>query len=143
MRRNTTEIFLKIILRISGIILITAFAAVLLPYETMADIHKYIGLGDLPDVPILDYLARSVSLFYGIHGVIVIYISFNLLRYLQILKLLCYCGFLFGIALFFIDIKAPMPEGWAFTEGPLILSLNLVIYILVNLLQKNENKINN
>ncbi|MFC1494039.1 hypothetical protein ACFL6W_02055 [Thermodesulfobacteriota bacterium] len=138
MKRNTMEISLKIILRISGIMLITAFGAVLLPYDTMARIHQQIGLGNLPNAPILDYLARSVSLFYAMHGVIAIYISFNLMRYLQILKLLCYLGFLFGIALFIIDIKAPMPAYWAFTEGPIILSLNLAIYILANMLERNK-----
>jgi hypothetical protein len=94
---------LIIILRLSGLMLVTAFVAVFLPYETMAKIHQQIGLGSMPQLPILDYLARSVSFFYGIHGVIVLYISFNLMRYLQFLKLLCYLGFVFGIALFIID----------------------------------------
>jgi len=129
---------LKIILRISGIMLITAFGAVFLPYDTMARMHQQIGLGNLPHLPIIDYLTRSVSLFYGIHGVMVLYISFNLMRYLQFLKLLCYLGFVFGIALFIIDIKAPLPNSWAYTEGPSILILNLAIYTLVRMLEKNE-----
>ena len=124
------EQILKIILRISGILLITAFGAVLLPYEKMDQIHRQLGLGSLPQAPILDYLARSVSMFYGIHGVIVLYISFDLTRYIPILKLLCYLGFAFGITLFFIDINAPMPVQWAFTEGPFVILLNTVIYVL-------------
>jgi hypothetical protein len=129
---------LIIILRISGLLLITAFIAVFLPYETMASIHQLIGLGNLPHLPILDYLARSVSFFYGIHGVIVLYISFNLMRYLQLLKLLCYLGFSFGIALFFIDLTAPMPAYWSFGEGPIVVSLNMVIYLLVIMLEKEN-----
>jgi hypothetical protein len=129
---------LIIILRLSGLMLVTAFVAVFLPYETMAKIHQQIGLGSMPQLPILDYLARSVSFFYGIHGVIVLYISFNLMRYLQFLKLLCYLGFVFGIALFIIDIKAPMPANWAFSEGPLIVSLNLVVYVLVIMLEREK-----
>ena len=127
---------LLIILRLSGLILITAFVAVFLPYDTMANIHRQMGLGDFPALPILDYLARSVSLFYGIHGIILLYISFDLARYLPLLKLLCYVGFLFGIALFVIDINAPMPANWAYTEGPFVLSLNLAIYILVIMIEK-------
>lgn len=138
MSRNTREVTLKIILRLSGIMLITAFGAVFLPYETMARIHQYMGLGDFPNLPILDYLARSVSLFYAMHGVIVIYISFNLIKYLQFLKLLCYLGFVFGIALLIIDIKAPVPAYWAYTEGPFIISLNLAIYVLAKMLEKNK-----
>ncbi len=129
---------LIIILRLSGLILITAFFAVFLPYETMAKIHQQIGLGDFPRLPILDYLARSVSIFYSIHGVIVIYISLDLHKYLQFLKLLCYLGFVFSISLFFIDFNAPMPTGWTFSEAPIVLVLNLAIYILARMIEKEK-----
>ena len=127
---------LIVILRLSGLLLITAFIAAFLPYETMAKIHEQMGMGDFPKLPILDYLARSVSLFYSIHGVIVLYISFDLMRDLKFLKLLCYLGFVFGIVLFGVDMNAPMPTSWTFSEGPLIVSLNLVVYILVLMIDK-------
>jgi len=129
---------LIIILRISGIMLITAFFAVIMPYDMMAKIHKALGLGHLPSIPILGYLARSVSLFYVMHGVIILYISFNLLRNLQFLKLLCYLGFGFGIALFIIDMNAPMPRYWAIGEGPFVILLNLLVYILVLKIQRKQ-----
>ena len=129
---------LIIILRVSGIMLIMAFAGVIMPYDMMAKVHQQIGLGHFPQLPILDYLARSVSLFYIMHGIIVLYISFNLLRYLQFLKLLCYLGLGFGMALFIIDINAPMPANWAFGEGPIIILLNLLVYILVLRIQKKQ-----
>ena len=138
MKRDMREKVLIIVLRLSGLLLVTAFVAVFLPYEMMASIHHQIGLGLFPQLPILDYLARSVSLFYGIHGVIVLYISFNVMKYLQFLKLLCYLGFVFGIALFVIDINAPMPSSWSFSEGPLIVSLNLVVYVIVIMLEKEN-----
>ena len=75
------EKFLIIILRVSGLLLVTAFIAVFLPYETMTKIHRQIGLGEMPQLPILAYLARSVSLFYAIHGIILLYISFYSLQY--------------------------------------------------------------
>jgi len=132
------EKVLIIIMRLSGLLLVTAFIAVFLPYETMAVIHKKIGLGHFPQVPILDYLARSVSFFYGIHGVLILYISFNLVRYLPLLKLLCYLGFAFGIALFFIDMNAPMPAKWAFSEGPMVISINLVIYVFALMFEREN-----
>lgn len=137
-KMKTKEKILVIILRTSGLLLITAFAAIFLPYETMAQIHRQIGLGDFPQLPILDYLARSVSLFYAIHGVIVLYISFDVRNYLPFLKLLCYLGFVFGVTLFFIDLNAPMPASWTFSEGPMILILNLVIYALVLKIEKEK-----
>ena len=136
--RRMKEKVLIIILRLSGLMLITAFIAVFLPYETMAKIHHQLGLSKLPQLPIVDYLARSVSFFYGIHGVIILYISFNLMKYLSFLKLLCYIGFVFGIALFCIDITAPMPASWTFSEGPLVLFLNLVVYLFVIKIEKEN-----
>jgi hypothetical protein len=132
------EKILIIILRLSGLMLITAFVAVFLPYEMMTSIHFQIGLGTMPQLPILDYLARSVSMFYGIHGVIVIYISYNLNKYLQFLKLLCYLGLLFGLSLFFIDINASMPSYWTFGESPIVVLLNLVIYVFVIMIEKED-----
>lgn len=140
MKRKIIESTLIIILRASGILLVTAFIAVFLPYEMMDKIHQQMGLGHLPQVPILDYLARSVSLFYGIHGVIVLYVSFNLMKYLQFLKLLCYLGLVFGVAMIMIDFNAAMPASWSFAEGPLIISLNLVIYFLVKMLESRLKK---
>ena len=132
------EKILVIILRLSGLMLMTAFIAVFLPYETMAKIHFQIGLGTMPQLQIMDYLARSVSMFYGIHGVIVIYISFNLNMYLQFLKLLCYLGLLFGLSLFFIDINASMPSYWTFGESSIVVLLNLVIYVFVIMIEKED-----
>ena len=129
---------LIIILRVSGLTMLLAFIAVFLPYQTMANIHRQIGLGNFPQLPILAYLARSVSLFYGIHGMILLYISFDLDKYLQFLKFFCYIGFMFSTCLFFIDLTAPMPASWTFGEGPLVFGLNLLIYVIVVKIEKEK-----
>ncbi len=133
---KTKKKILVVLLRLSGLLLLTAIFAVFLPYEVMAEIHEWLGLGNFPRLPILDYLARSVSLFYATHGVILLYISFDLDRYLNFLKLFCYIGFAFGIVLFIVDINAPLPPTWTFSEGPLILVLSLTIFWLVKLVEK-------
>lgn len=125
------EKFLKIILRLSGTLLVLAFIAVFLPYEIMDNIHHQMGLGKLPQTPIVDYLARSVSLFYGIHGILVLYISFDIAHYAKFLKLLSLLGVMFGITIFIIDINANMPTYWSYSEGILVSLLNLLVYILI------------
>lgn len=133
---------LVVILRVSGLILMSAFIAVFLPYKTMADIHRWIGLGDFPLLSILDYLARSVSLFYAVHGIILFYVSFDIFKYLQFIKLLCYLGFLFGICLIFIDIQASMPAYWIICEGPSALLLSGLIFMLTKKIEKGKVMIN-
>jgi hypothetical protein len=132
------EMILKIILRLSGLLLVTAFIAIFLPYDTMNIIHQQMELGILPQTPIVDYLARSLSLFYGIHGIITLYISFNLKRYLSILKLLCIIGTIMGITLFFIDLHAQMPPKWTYAEGPIVVSINVIILILAILFEREN-----
>ena len=88
----TKEQILVLILRLAGAMLVIAFVAVFLPYDVMNRIHQNMGLGILPQTPIVDYLARSLSMFYGIHGVITLYISFKVRQYISILKLLCFLG---------------------------------------------------
>ena len=130
------EKIIIIILRVTGLLLMTAFVFVFVPYEIMAKIHKQIGLGEFPQIPILAYLARSVSLFYAIHGAIVFYISFDLMKYLPVLRLLCYLGILFGICPFIIDFNAPMPKYWVYGEGPLAIILSIFILVLASKLKK-------
>ena len=40
-----------------------------------------------------------------------LYISFDIMRYLKFLKLLCYLGFVFGIVLFGVDMSAGLNQG--------------------------------
>ena len=54
---------LVVLLRLAGAVMVTAFLAVLLPADWMADTHTRLGLGEFPRMPIVDYLARSVALF--------------------------------------------------------------------------------
>jgi len=132
------ETILILILRLAGAMLVIAFVAVFLPYDVMNRIHQNMGLGVLPQTPIVDYLARSLSMFYGIHGVITLYISFHLKRYLSFLKLLCFLGVIMGIMLFYIDMNARMPAFWAYYEAPIVITLNVIIYILALLVEKKE-----
>ena len=49
---------LRILLGVIGVGLLVATAAVFLPVEWMAAIHRWLGLGEFPDSPITIYLAR-------------------------------------------------------------------------------------
>ncbi len=84
---------LKIILRISGIITLPAVFAAFFPYDTMNYFHEMIGMGEFPKEPIAHYLAGSLSLFYAMHGAILIFISFNLRKYQNFIIFYCYLVF--------------------------------------------------
>ena len=75
---------LRILLGVIGVGLLVATAAVFLPVEWMAAIHRWLGLGEFPDSPITIYLARSTSLLYAVHGFLMLYTAIHLHQYLSL-----------------------------------------------------------
>ena len=47
--------------------MLTALFAVFLPVRWMAETHEWLGLGEFPESPLVDYLTRSASLLYAWH----------------------------------------------------------------------------
>jgi hypothetical protein len=41
----------------------------------MAATHAWLGMGDFPRAPLVDYLARSASLMYAQHGAVFLFLS--------------------------------------------------------------------
>ena len=56
---------LVFLLRICGAIMLSAFATLFLPVDWMAATHRWLGLGEFPESPLVDYLARSILAAHG------------------------------------------------------------------------------
>jgi hypothetical protein len=123
----TSERVLVVLLRLGGAALLLALPAAFLPFAWMDAIHHRVGLGALPDVPIIGYLTRSISIMYAIHGALILFLSFNVRRYLPVIRFLALTGLAFGLGMIWIDLAAGMPRHWARAEGPFIILESLVI----------------
>ena len=55
--------------------LLTAIIPSMMPFEWMKEIHRYLGMGELPDGPIMGYLTRSLSAMYAMHGAVELFVS--------------------------------------------------------------------
>ncbi|MHC4716217.1 MAG: hypothetical protein ACYS5V_04550, partial [Planctomycetota bacterium] len=73
--------WLKWLLRIGGGVSCLALPAAFLPLSWMDACHQRLGLGALPDGPIVPYLARSLSAFYAFFGGLCIVVSFDVRRH--------------------------------------------------------------
>jgi hypothetical protein len=121
---------LIVFLRLFGGVTVLAFLAMLLPVEWMAATHRWLGLGEFPRAPIVDYLTRSVSSLYGFHGVLVLIVSRDPIRYLPIVRYLGWMYILGGVFAIVIDLYAPLPWYWTAVEGPsTLLSGALILYL--------------
>lgn len=115
---NRSERLMLVILRTLGIGGLLALPTLLLPFGWMDAIHRFAGLGELPDAPITRYLARSVSSFYAVVGSLALCLSFDVRRYRPVIRLWSWVLLAFGITILVIDLTAPMPWLWILLEGP-------------------------
>ena len=72
----------------------------------------------MPKRPVVEYLARSLSLFYAIVGVIFWYISFRVPQHWNFVRLVAVLFVVFGGLLWWIDVKSGMPLLWTLQEAP-------------------------
>jgi hypothetical protein len=118
------------LLRLAGVVTASAFLAILLPPDFMAMTHEWLGLGEFPRSPIVDYLARSIAALYGFHGALLLLISRDPVRYKSIVTFVGVMNVVFGLIVTAIDLYAPMPLMWTLGEGPPIVAFGLVVLYL-------------
>jgi len=109
---------LQVLLRIVGTAGLMAIPFVMVPYSWMDAIHQGLGMGKLPDAPIVGYLARSASAFYAILGGLLWTVSFDLRRHRLVLGYIGVEVVLFGVAMLAVDFGQGMPIWWSLAEGP-------------------------
>lgn len=106
------------LLRVNAGILLLAAPCTLLPFAWMNAVHRGVfGLGELPDIPIVLYMARSLSLTYALHGAVVLGITLHWPQYRSAVPYLAMLHILFGLTIVVIDVSAGMPWWWAAGEG--------------------------
>ena len=124
---NCNERILAWLLRLGGLVMLTALGAVVMPYDWMNSIHRQAGLGELPQVPIVGYLTRSISALYALHGALLVFLASDLRRYLPVVRFLALAGAVFGALMLGLDWTVGMPLPWTVCEGPFVVLLSAVI----------------
>ena len=124
---NARERALVVLLRVSGGGMLLALFAIVLPTEWMAATHRWLGLGEFPASPLVDYLTRSVSALYAIYGGLLVLLARDVRRFAPVIVYLAVTGLAFGVVMIGVDFAAGMPRYWSVGEGPLVLVLSSVI----------------
>src|SRR5437660_7391266 len=97
---------LVILLRFGGVIALFAVVAVLMPLSWMAATHRWLGLGEMPTGPVVEYLARSVSAFYALFGALCLVVASDLERYRPLARFLGVAVALMGVISVGVDLAA-------------------------------------
>jgi hypothetical protein len=122
---------LAILLRFSGAIMLAAFLAMFLPVDWMASTHRWLGMGEFPRMPVVEYLARSIAALYGFHGALLLIVAGDPEKYRTIVFYVSAVNILFGIIVLAIDLRVGMPPIWTAVEGPPIIVIGLILAWLI------------
>jgi hypothetical protein len=126
--RRTALVWL---LRTFGGMSVLAFGAIFLPVSWMAGIHAWLGMGEYPDSTVVDYLARSLAMFYGLIGVLLILMATDVERFRPIIHYTGWGSVIAGALLLGIGLHAGLPRWWSWHEGPTSALFGLTILYLL------------
>ena len=92
--------------------------------------HRWLGLGEMPAAPIVEYLARSVSAIDALLGALCLVMASDLDRYRPLVRFVGVCLALLGIVFTGVDLAAGMPWWWTAFEGPGAVPVGALVYFL-------------
>jgi hypothetical protein len=107
-----------------------ALVAVVMPVSWMAAAHRWLGLGEMPTAPVVEYLARSVSAFYALLGALCLVMASDLERYRTLVRFFGVALALLGTVFTGVDLVAGMPWWWTAFEGPPGLPAGALLFFL-------------
>jgi len=117
-------------LRVTGTVCALAIVAVFMPRAWMAACHEWLGLGPFPEGPIVEYLARSTSMFYAMLGGILWILSGDVVGRGRAIAVLGAGTMVGGAVLLVTDLRAAMPLWWTAAEGPFVVLLGATMLAL-------------
>ncbi len=126
----SVERWVRCLLWIMGGSIVLALVPIWIPLAWMESIHRWLGLGSIPEQPIFSYLARSLSAMYFAHGVFVLAVSTDVQRYWPLIRLIAMMNVFLGCTFVVIDWWSTMPWYWTAFEGPPIAAVGLLLWIL-------------
>ena len=77
---------LVFLLRLVGVGSLFALIPVLMPMSWMVATHRWLGLGEMPTDPVVEYLARDLSAFYALVGALLLVMASDLERYRPLVR---------------------------------------------------------
>jgi hypothetical protein len=118
-----------LVLRATAAMLMLAFVGAMLPESAMKAVYEWGGLGPWPGGALLVYLARAVSMLYGFYGLMTLYFSFDVRRYLPLIRFMAVASFPFAPVMFAVIWSAGLPTVWAVGEPASIVVISALWYL--------------
>jgi hypothetical protein len=127
---------LLILLRFVGVSAMFALVAVFMPLSWLTATHRWLGMGEMPAVPVVEYLARSLSAFYALVGALCLVVTADLDRYRPLVRFLAVAFALMSVVILGVDLAAGMPSWWSAPEGPGGVAFGVLMFFLARTASK-------
>ena len=121
---------LMILLRFVGVSALFALVAVFMPLSWMTATHHWLGMGEMPTAPVVEYLARSLSAFYALVGALCLVMASDLERYRPLVRFFALAFIVLSILFTGVDVAAGMPWWWSASEGPGGVVFGALLFVL-------------
>jgi hypothetical protein len=121
---------LVVLLRFVGVGSLFALVPVFMPSSWMVATHRWLGLGEMPTGPVVEYLARDLSAFYALVGALLLMMASDLERYRPLVRFFALAFIMLSILFTGIDLSAGMPWWWTASEGPGGLMFGALLFVL-------------
>jgi hypothetical protein len=109
---NKAERWLKILLWLFGGPAALAIFPLVMPRSWMGGVHEWLGLGLLPDKPIVEYLARYASAFSAFYGFLLLLLATDVHRYARVITFQAVMVMGLSALGAFLGFRAGMPAWW-------------------------------
>jgi hypothetical protein len=125
---TSADRLLSWLIRANAAILLCAAAPIFFPTELMAEMHQRLGLGTLARDRLTEYLTRSASACYAMHGAVLLVLATDVRRYRRFIDWMYVIHFLFALTMLGIDLFAGMPGWWTVAEVGTIGAVAVTIF---------------
>jgi hypothetical protein len=115
-RLSKSDRYLKLYLYFIGVSALFAFGAAIMPAQWMIDISEQLGV-EIAPVPLTFYLARHLSLVYGLVGVAVLVVARRIPADRWLARLLGWLTLGLGLGQGILDLQSGMPHWWTVREA--------------------------
>lgn len=127
---NRPEHWLVLVLRLTGAACLLAAVPMFMPHAWWNWAHEWLGLGEFPGGPAVDYLTRSVCAFYAMFGGLLLVVSRDVGRHAAVIRYVAWVGAAFSVFITSLDALLGLPWFWTWGEGPATLAVCAAILVL-------------
>lgn len=101
---------------VGGIVCATALLAVVMPRDWHVATHAWLGLGDFPSEPIVEYLARGMSAICGFYGLLLVMLASDVRRYRVLIARQAVALLAINLVATWILWQRGMPRWWLLAD---------------------------